>query len=55
MPENFPAGQFLRKPTNALVSVWLISPWHGLSAPPPSQYDWNPLLRIKNILRNIFD
>jgi hypothetical protein len=27
MPEKFPAGQFLRKPTNALVSVYLNSPW----------------------------
>ncbi len=26
-----------------------------LCSPHPSQYHWNPLLRIKNILRNIFD
>jgi hypothetical protein len=26
MPEHFPAGQFLRKATNALVAVQLISP-----------------------------
>ncbi len=27
MPENFPAGKFLRKLTNALVSLYLISSW----------------------------
>jgi hypothetical protein len=30
MPENFPAGQFLEKQTNALLSVLLISPWSAV-------------------------
>jgi hypothetical protein len=39
MPENFPAGKFLEKPTHALVSVLLISSRPSASPlpPPPPQ------------------